>query len=101
MSDTEKDNFDFFKLKQSDAVKLAKETTDVNVIIELSKHPNPYVRKMALREMCPCRVKEDIDLFWKRVIEMITDDDETVRSQVSLLLKQNEWTALQIIILYR
>ena len=30
----------------------------------------PY-RRRALKEMCPCRVKGDIDLFWARVFEMI------------------------------
>ena len=88
MSDNDQMNvsFDFSKLKQSEAIRLAKETTDVNVIIALSKHPNPHVRKASLREMCPCRVKEDIDLFWKRVIEMIEDEDPIVRAQVFVFL---------------
>jgi vesicle coat complex subunit len=83
MSDNETISSTYSKLKQSEAIRLAKETTDVNVIIELSKHENPHVRKASLREMCPCRVREDIDLFWKRVIKMITDEDPVVRAQVS------------------
>jgi hypothetical protein len=79
--------FDFSKLKQSEAIKLAKDTTSVNVLIELSKHSNPHVRKSSLKEMCPCRVKEDIDLFWKRVIEMADDEDTLVRAQVLILTK--------------
>lgn len=74
--------FDFSSLKQNEAIRLAKDTTDVDVIISLSKHPNPHVRKASLREMCPCRVKEDIDRFWKRVIEMHDDEDSMVRAQV-------------------
>ena len=39
MSDEQKSKlFNLSKLKQSEAVKLARETTDVNVIIELSRH---------------------------------------------------------------
>jgi hypothetical protein len=45
-------------LKLSEAQRLVKETTDVYVIIELSKHPLAAVRKKALIEMCPCRVKK-------------------------------------------
>ena len=86
MSDEQKSKlFNLSKLKQSEAVKLARETTDVNVIIELSRHSNPHVRKESLREMCPCRVKEDIDLFWNRVIEMIEDEDRLVRAQVNII----------------
>ncbi|CAF4261946.1 unnamed protein product, partial [Adineta steineri] len=34
------------------------------------------------KEICPCRVKDDIDLFWERVIEMIDDPADNVREQV-------------------
>lgn len=73
---------DYSKLKVNEASRLAKETTDVNVIIALSKHPEAIVRKKSLVEMCPCRVKEDIDKFWVRVFEMIDDEDPIVRGQV-------------------
>ena len=70
------------KLKVNEASRLASETTDINVIIALSRHSNPLVRKRSLVQMCPCRVKEDIDLFWNRVYEMICDEDALVRAQV-------------------
>lgn len=73
---------DFNKLKQNEASRLAKETTDVDVIIALSKHPDPIVRKKSLVEMCPCRVRLDIDKFWDRVFEMINDESQLVRGQV-------------------
>ena len=40
------------------------------------------VRQKALREMCPCRVKIDIDDFWVRVFEMLDDPAVNVRQQV-------------------
>lgn len=73
---------DYDKLKVNEATRIAKATTDVDVIIALSKHPNPLVRKKSLVEMCPCRVRLDIDKFWERVFEMIGDEDATVRAQV-------------------
>ena len=75
-------NANLHKLKLNEASRLALETTDVNVIIELSKHPNPLVRKKSLVQMCPCRVKENINLFWNRIFEMCNDPDPLVRSQV-------------------
>ena len=64
------------------AMRLCKSTTDIDTIIDLTKHDSPLVRKAALREMCPCRVKTDIDDFWVRVMEMTDDPDKNVRQQV-------------------
>ena len=75
---------DFNKLKANEASRLAKETTDVDVIIALSKHHNAQVRKSSLIQMCPCRTKCDIDKFWNRVFEMVNDDDPIVRAQVKI-----------------
>lgn len=44
-----------------------------------TRHPEPRVRKQVLKEMCPCRVKADIDLFWSRIIEMTSDESGMVR----------------------
>ena len=73
---------DYSKLRIAEAKRLAAETTDIDVILELTKHPDALVRKYSLREMCPCRVKNDIELFWKRVVEMVDDKDALVRAQV-------------------
>lgn len=73
---------DYNKLRVSDASRLAKETNDVDVIIALSKHCDPQVRKNSLVQMCPCRVKQDIDKFWTRVFEMVQDESPLVRGQV-------------------
>jgi hypothetical protein len=72
----------FRSLKRNEALRLAKETIDVDVIIALTKHPDPVVRKKSLIEICPCRVGSDIEKFWDRVFEMINDEDSTVRAQV-------------------
>lgn len=58
------------------------EVIDVKEHIEKTKDPNPSVRLSALKQMCPCRVKEDIDLFWDRIFEMVEDKDDDVRYQV-------------------
>eukprot|EP01121_Diplochlamys_sp_Union-15-3_P012667 TRINITY_DN3829_c0_g1_i1.p1 TRINITY_DN3829_c0_g1~~TRINITY_DN3829_c0_g1_i1.p1 ORF type:complete len:228 (+),score=51.42 TRINITY_DN3829_c0_g1_i1:87-770(+) len=59
-----------------------KKCVDIEEFMKLTYDPNPLVRKKALRELCPCQVKKDIDRFWERTIEMVTDSDEKVRYQV-------------------
>ena len=70
-------------LSTKDALRLCQDTEDIQTILSLTQHNDPIVRKRALKEICPCRVKEDIDLFWKRVLEMINDPADMVREQVS------------------
>ena len=72
------------RLPAKDALRLCRDTEDITTIISLTKHADPIVRQRALKEICPCRVKDDIDLFWARVIEMIGDPADNVREQVSV-----------------
>eukprot|EP01100_Stratorugosa_tubuloviscum_P001324 TRINITY_DN1295_c0_g1_i1.p1 TRINITY_DN1295_c0_g1~~TRINITY_DN1295_c0_g1_i1.p1 ORF type:complete len:117 (+),score=44.81 TRINITY_DN1295_c0_g1_i1:139-489(+) len=51
-------------------------------IMDGTRDSNANVRVRALRQICPCRVKKEIDELWERVFEMITDEDERVRYQV-------------------
>jgi len=51
-------------------------------VIEITKNPDPKVRKDALRNMCPCHVKDNIESLWQRIMEMADDPDPTVRYQV-------------------
>jgi len=44
------------RLSQGEALRLCSNTSDINVIIELSRHESPLVRVRALKEICPCRV---------------------------------------------
>ena len=64
------------------ALRLCKETTTIETIIDLTRHDDPRVRQNALKQMCPCRVKKDHDAFWERVLEMTDDEAANVRSQV-------------------
>lgn len=43
-------------------------TTDsIPRILELSAHEDAGVRLAAVKQLCPCRVKEDVDAFWDRI----------------------------------
>lgn len=45
----------------------AKATESIDRILELSRHDDAAVRVAALGQICPCRVKKDVDRFWERV----------------------------------
>jgi len=43
---------------------------------------DPRIRKAALRDICPCRIKKNVDQFWRRIMEMADDENDEVRYQV-------------------
>lgn len=47
----------------------------VDQFLELTHSEDPVVRKKALRELCPCHVKHDVERFWQRIIDMRFDPD--------------------------
>jgi len=54
---------------------------DVSGYIAATRSSDPRVRKLALKNMCPCRVLKDVDVIWDRVLEMTVDEDVGVRYQ--------------------
>ena len=72
------------RLSKKEALRLCKVTENIETIIELTKHEDAQVRQKAIREMCPCRVKGDINDFWRRLLdpELLNDPAANVREQV-------------------
>lgn len=63
-------------------VREAAETESVARIVELAKHEDATVRLAAVKQVCPCRVKADVDAFWTQVFAMVRDPAVAVRWQV-------------------
>ena len=85
--DTDDDNFEVVEIPLSrneinSLICKAKTTDSVIEIIELSKSKSPDVRLKAIQRLCPCRVLDDIKIFWDRIFEMTYDEDPKVRYQV-------------------
>eukprot|EP00357_Protocruzia_adherens_P035793 CAMPEP_0114991594 /NCGR_PEP_ID=MMETSP0216-20121206/11462_1 /TAXON_ID=223996 /ORGANISM="Protocruzia adherens, Strain Boccale" /LENGTH=137 /DNA_ID=CAMNT_0002354945 /DNA_START=67 /DNA_END=480 /DNA_ORIENTATION=+ len=51
-------------------------------ILSWTKHDSGDVRLKAVQQLCPCRVKDDIDEVWDSIMEMAQDEDHRVRYQV-------------------
>ena len=82
MAETEDLTTKMTSMSMGEALRTCEKTTNIETIIALTHHPVPRVRKRALVEMCPCRVKDDLSDFWERVFEMVTDDDADVRYEL-------------------
>ena len=63
-------------------IREAGETDSVERIVALAKHEDAAVRLAAVKQVCPCRVKADVDAFWLQIFSMVSDSDVAVRWQV-------------------
>jgi HEAT repeat protein len=51
----------------------------ISELIEATRNPDPRVRKVAARDLCPCQIKRNNPRAWDRIIEMTADPDRDVR----------------------
>lgn len=58
------------------------DTDPVDALLNLTYSPESGVRKDALHELCPCRLKANYGRVWDRIFEMVDDSDVKVRAQV-------------------
>ena len=49
--------------------------------VDLTRDADPKNRAKALRELCPCHIRKDVEAFWNRIFEMTLDEDAHVRYQ--------------------
>ena len=55
---------------------------DVDALLEMSHDPDERVRARAVRELCPCAVRANLETVWERVLEMQDDPAVIVRKAV-------------------
>ena len=48
-------------------------------LLVLSHDPDPKARRVALKNLCPCRVQRRRDEVWERIFDLAHDDDAGVR----------------------
>jgi hypothetical protein len=68
--------------KSKEVVSKIKETEDIDEILEYTRHEHPEVRLSALQQLCPCHVKNNVDEFWNRILEMVDDSEMGIKKQV-------------------
>ena len=55
---------------------------ELTTLLGRTRDEDPRVRRAALRELCPCDLKRNLEPAWDRVLEMVDDPDASVRSLV-------------------
>jgi HEAT repeat protein len=58
------------------------DSASLKTLIDRTRDDDPRIRRTALRELCPCDLKRNLDPAWDRVLEMVEDPDASVRSIV-------------------
>lgn len=61
---------------------LANETAEFNEILTLTYSKDDDIRLKALKNLCPCKVQDEIDMFWDRTFQMVSDPNPEIRMQV-------------------
>lgn len=61
---------------------ICRETDDIDIILGYTHSLDADVRLEAVKQLCPCKVQKDIEVFWDRVFELINDDDARIRKRI-------------------
>lgn len=61
---------------------ICRETDDIDIILGYTHSLDADVRLEAVKQLCPCKVQKDIEVFWERVFELIHDDDARIRKRI-------------------
>jgi hypothetical protein len=67
---------------KKELMSICRSTEDIDVILEYTHSADPDVRLEAVKQLCPCKVQKDIDVFWERVFEMAPDEDARIRKRI-------------------
>lgn len=46
---------------------ICRNTEDIDTILEYTRSEDDDIRLEACKQLCPCKVQKDIDVFWERV----------------------------------
>lgn len=57
--------------------------------------PDPIKRRRALKDLCPCHVRQDIPQLWDRIFECLEDGEGLVRDQALHALGDGSPTHLE------
>ena len=51
---------------------------EIEAALRLTRHPDPRVRREAVHELCPCRLKANHQEVWDSLMAMAADEDAKV-----------------------
>jgi hypothetical protein len=80
--DNRKKNQGVADLHKKEIMSECRNTEDIEVILNYTHHEDNDIRLEAVKQLCPCKVLKDIDVFWERVLELVNDEDVRIRSRI-------------------
>lgn len=67
---------------KKDIINICRNTEDIDEILEYTYSKDDDIRLEACKQLCPCKVLRDIEVFWNRVFEMVEDPDVRIRKRI-------------------
>ena len=67
---------------KKDIINVCRNTEDIDEILEYTYSKDDDIRLEACKQLCPCKVLRDIEVFWNRVFEMVEDPDVRIRKRI-------------------
>jgi hypothetical protein len=62
-----KKNQETTEQSKKDILNICRNTEDIDVILDYTRSEDDDIRLEACKQLCPCKVQKDIDVFWERV----------------------------------
>lgn len=69
-------------LSKKEIIRVIRDTEDIDEVLKFTYDEDNDIRLEACKELCPCKVQKDIEVFWNRVFEMADDEDVRIRKRV-------------------
>lgn len=69
-------------LSKKEIIRVIRDTEDIDEVLKFTYDEDDDIRLEACKELCPCKVQKDIEVFWDRVFEMADDQDVRIRKRV-------------------
>lgn len=67
---------------KKEIMSICRNTEDIDEILKYTYSEDDDIRLEACKQLCPCKVLRDIEVFWDRVFEMADDEDPRIRKRI-------------------
>lgn len=81
-SNNKKKNHSVVDLHKKEIMNGIRNTEDIDVVLKYTHDEDNDIRLEAVKQLCPCKVLRDVEVFWDRVFELVDDEDVRIRSRV-------------------